>query len=95
MRRLRSQRTLRRPRACRSRRPDSAAGAQHPTFSYDLAGNGDLVLTDVVTRREGLLFPPEAPAGTYFLVDGKGFVAAEIVKVAGAARRSRRTSRSF
>ncbi|HEY4183888.1 MAG TPA: caspase family protein [Polyangia bacterium] len=65
---------------------DSAAGAQHPTFSYDLAGNGDLVLTDVVARREGLLFPAEAPAGTYFLVDGKGFVAAEIQKVAGAAR---------
>jgi len=62
---------------------DSAAGVQHPTFSYDLAGNGDLVLTDVVARREGLLFPAPAPAGTYFLVDGKGFVAAEIVKVAG------------
>ncbi len=28
---------------------ESAAGAQHPTFSYDLAGNGDLVLT----RRRG------------------------------------------
>lgn len=64
----------------------SAAGAQHPTFSYDLAGNGDLVLTDVVARREGLLFPAQAPAGTYFLVDAKGFVAAEIVKAAGASR---------
>jgi hypothetical protein len=66
---------------------ESAAGAQHPTFSYDLAGNGDLVLTDVVARREGLLFPADAPAGAYFLVDGKGFVAAEIMKVAGAERR--------
>jgi len=65
---------------------DSAAGAQHPTFSYDLAGNGDLVLTDVVARREGLLFPAEAPAGTYFLVDDKGFVAAEIAKLSGATR---------
>jgi len=65
---------------------DSAAGAQHPTFSYDLAGNGDLVLTDVVARREGLLFPAQAPAGTYFLVDGKGFVAAEIAKTPGVAR---------
>jgi hypothetical protein len=66
---------------------DSAAGAQHPTFSYDLAGNGDLVLTDVVSRREGLLVPAEAPAGTYFLVDSKGYVSAEIVKTMGAARR--------
>jgi Caspase domain len=66
---------------------DSAAGTQHPTFSYDLAGNGDLVLTDVVTRREGLLIPGEAPPGTYFLIDTKGYVAAEIIKVGGAARR--------
>ncbi|MES1171886.1 MAG: caspase family protein, partial [Bacteroidota bacterium] len=66
---------------------DSAAGAQHPTFSYDLAGNGDLVLTDVVVRREGLLLPREAPAGTYFLVDGRGVVSAEIIKAAGAERR--------
>ena len=66
---------------------DSAAGAQHPTFSYDLAGNSDLVLTDVVARREGIVFPPEAPAGTYFLVDSKGFVAAEVVKAAGNPRR--------
>ena len=40
---------------------ESAAGAQHPTFSYDLAGNGDLVLTDVVVRHEGVYLPREAP----------------------------------
>ncbi len=66
---------------------DSAAGAQHPTFSYDLAGNGDLVLTDIVIRREGLLFPADAPAGTYFLVDGKGYISAEILKTGGVERR--------
>lgn len=66
---------------------DSAAGAQHPTFSYELAGNGDLVLTDVIAHREGVLVPGAAPAGTYFLVDSKGFVAAEIQKLAGAERR--------
>jgi hypothetical protein len=59
---------------------DSTAGAQHPTFSYDLAGNGDLILTDIVTRREGLLLPVSAPMGTYYLVDGKGYISAEIVK---------------
>ena len=66
---------------------ESAAGAQHPTFSYDLAGNGDLVLTDVVVRNEGIYFPREAPSGVYYLVDGKGFVAAEISKGDGIDRR--------
>lgn len=66
---------------------DSAAGAQHPTFSYDLAGNGDLVLTDVAARHEGVYFPREAPSGVYFLVDRAGFVAAEINKSEGVDRR--------
>ena len=66
---------------------ESAAGAQHPTFSYDLAGNGDLVLTDVAVRHEGVYLPREAPAGVYFLVDGKGFVSAEIAKSEGVDRR--------
>lgn len=64
---------------------DSAAGPQHPTFSFDLAGNGDLVLTDVVQRREGLRIPLEAPEGTYFLIDRRGVVVAEITK-SGAER---------
>jgi hypothetical protein len=66
---------------------DSAAGAQHPTFSYDLAGNGDLVLTDVAVRHEGIYLPREAPSGVYFLVDRNGFVAAEISKGDGVDRR--------
>ena len=66
---------------------ESAAGAQHPTFSYDLAGNGDLVLTDVGGRREGLYFPRAAPDGVYYLVDARGFVAAEVVKSHDTDRR--------
>jgi hypothetical protein len=66
---------------------ESAAGAQHPTFSYDLAGNGDFVLTDVAVRHEGVYLPREAPGGVYFLVDGKGFVSAEIAKSDGVDRR--------
>jgi hypothetical protein len=66
---------------------DSAAGAQHPTFSYDLAGNGDLVLTDVAVRHEGVYLPREAPSGVYFLVDRNGYVAAEINKGDGTDRR--------
>lgn len=65
----------------------SAAGPQHPTFSFDLAGNGDLVLTDVALRREGLLVPAGAPSGQYFLVDTKGFVIAELTKTEGIERR--------
>ncbi|HLK91661.1 MAG TPA: caspase family protein [Polyangia bacterium] len=66
---------------------DSAAGAQHPTFSYDLAGNGDLVLTDVASRHEGVYLPRQAPGGVYYLVDRQGFVAAEINKGDGVDRR--------
>src|SRR5262249_46496784 len=65
---------------------DSAAGAQHPTFSYDLAGNGDLVLTDVAARHEGIYLPREAPGGGYYPGDRQGFVAAEIVKTENARR---------
>jgi hypothetical protein len=65
---------------------ETAAGPQHPTFSYDLAGNGDLVLTDVAARREGVYLPREAPGGVYYLVDRQGFVAAEIVKSEGDRR---------
>jgi hypothetical protein len=66
---------------------ESAAGAQHPTYSYDLAGNGDIVLTDVVSRREGVLFPAQSPEGTYYLVDSKGFVAAEVIKAGPLERK--------
>jgi hypothetical protein len=65
---------------------ESAAGAQHPTFSYDLKGNADLVLTDFANRREGIYVPGDAPAGIYYIVDGNGFIAAEIQKPAGVDR---------
>jgi hypothetical protein len=65
----------------------TAAGPQHPTFSYDLAGNGDVILTDLARRREGVLLSAGAPPGSWFLVDGKGAVAAEIAKAAGVERR--------
>lgn len=64
----------------------SAAGPQHPTFSYDLKGNGDFVLSHYGARDEGLLLPAGAPSGTYFLVGG-GVIAAELHKPEGAARR--------
>jgi hypothetical protein len=60
---------------------ETAAGAQHPTFSYDLKGNGNLVLAVLGLGREGLYLPPHAPPGVYYLVEaGRGVVAAEVVK---------------
>ena len=38
-------------------------------------------------RHEGVYLPREAPGGVYFLVDGRGFVAAEISKADGVDRR--------
>ncbi|WNG56431.1 caspase family protein [Archangium gephyra] len=66
---------------------DSSAGAQHPTFSYDLAGNGDLVLTDLRGRDEGLVVPRTAPAGAYYFVNPAGLVVAELDKAVDAERR--------
>jgi hypothetical protein len=65
---------------------ESAAGAQHPTFSYDLKGNADLVLADLSNRREGLYIPAAAPAGIYYVVDSGGFIAAEIDKTSDGDR---------
>ncbi len=66
---------------------DTAAGAQHPTFDYDLKGNGNLVLAELGNRREGLYLPAAAPAGVYYLVEaGRGVVSAEVLKTAGADR---------
>ncbi|HLM44903.1 MAG TPA: caspase family protein [Myxococcaceae bacterium] len=66
---------------------DSSAGPQHPTFSYDLAGNGDLVLTDLRVRDEGLLVPRAAPPGAYYFVDPSGSVVAELDKAPETERR--------
>ncbi|GHG82692.1 caspase family protein [Comamonas sp. JC664] len=65
----------------------STAGPQHPTFSYDLAGNGDLVLTDLRASSGGLVVPGAAPGGTYYFVDPGGLVVAELDKAADVERR--------
>jgi uncharacterized caspase-like protein len=66
---------------------ETAAGAQHPTFDYDLKGNGNLVLSELSSRGEGVYLPPQAPAGIYYLVEaGRGVVSAEVLKLANAER---------
>jgi hypothetical protein len=61
-------------------------GAQHPTYQWDLAGSGDIVLTELERAGSTLVFPATSP-GTYavFDVDRRMFVAE--VEVAGADRR--------
>lgn len=62
------------------------SGVQHPTYSYDLMGQGDIVLTDLSQGQAGLLFGPELE-GRYLVFDlGREQVAAEISKAAGEAR---------
>ena len=64
---------------------ESSAGAQHPTFSFDLAGNGDYVMTEL-PRQEGVVLPAALAAGSYFLVRD-GHVAAEVWKAPDEERR--------
>lgn len=66
---------------------DSMAGPQHPTFRYDLKGSGDFVISEYARHHEGFHLPASAPAGTYFLVDQRGVVAAEIEKLPAQERR--------
>jgi len=63
------------------------SGTQHPTYSYDLHGQGDIVLTDLSKGRTGLYF--DAPLQGRFLVFdlGREHIAAEINKSEGHARR--------
>jgi hypothetical protein len=65
----------------------SAAGAQHPTFSYDFQGNGDWVLTELLDGREGLVFPASATSGPWFVVDARGAVVAEVWTTQAQQRR--------
>ncbi len=66
---------------------ETASGAQHPTFDYDLKGNGNLVLSELGSRGEGLYLPAGAPAGIYYLVEsGRGVVSAEVLKLANVDR---------
>ncbi len=65
---------------------DTMPGVQHPGFSYDLKGEGSIVMTDLNTGQSGILLP-YASAGTYLLYDRKRkTVVAELQKTAGEER---------
>ena len=58
------------------------SGAQHPTYDIQLAGSGDVVVTDLRGTDATLVFP-ETAAGRFFVRDRDGRLVAELRKVAG------------
>lgn len=64
---------------------DTRGGTQHPTYTYDLQGNGSMVLTRL-GGLASLVFPKEAE-GTFLVYDaGRDLVVGEVEKVRGSAR---------
>ncbi len=64
----------------------SRTGTQHPTYEWDLAGKGDVVLTDLSAARTTLIFPP-GMHGSYAIFDrGQRMFVAE-VDMAGEERK--------
>ncbi|MBN2694810.1 caspase family protein [bacterium] len=56
-------------------------GAQHPNYDFQLAGSGDLVLTDLRDTSSVLYFP-ESLSGRFFIRDSNSVLVAEIDKIA-------------
>lgn len=66
---------------------NTRSGTQHPTYAYDLEGQGDIVLTDLSRGTSGVFFD-DAIAGDFLIFDmERDRVAAEISKKDGLARR--------
>src|SRR5690606_7806306 len=66
----------------------TTAGPQHPTFAFDLAGHGDVVLTDLRGDALSFLaFPPELDGDFFVIEESSRFVAAEVQKRAGEKAR--------
>ncbi|HEY0711471.1 MAG TPA: hypothetical protein VGF45_02280, partial [Polyangia bacterium] len=57
----------------------SVWGPQHPSYEYNLAGTGELILTRLVAGRSGLVLPNSTANTTYFLQSPSGELVAEIV----------------
>lgn len=65
---------------------ETAAGAQHPTFSFDLSGHGDVILTEVGPAPSRLVLPAALEGSWVLLERGGRAVAAEVIKEAGVER---------
>lgn len=62
----------------------TSAGGQHPAYAMDLAGTGDLILTDLRTSSATLVLPEEL-SGRVYVRDAEGVLVAEMKKPAGRA----------
>ncbi len=65
-----------------ARTESTTAGAQHPSYDFQLTGAGDVVLTDLHGTSALLLLPDELE-GRLFIRDSAGHLVAEINKPAG------------
>jgi hypothetical protein len=66
-----------------ARTEGTQAGPQHATYDMDLAGSGDVVMTDL-RGADALLVVPEALEGRVFVRNVEGQLVAELRKVRGA-----------
>jgi hypothetical protein len=60
-------------------------GPQHPSYQYDLAGAGELVLTELGRAQAALHLPPGAPGDLFMVFDARDNLMAE---VPGGGKRS-------
>ena len=65
-----------------ARTEKTQSGPQHPAYDMQLAGTGDLVMTDLRSTSAGLVLA-EGLEGRVFIRDGEGLLAAELRKHAG------------
>jgi hypothetical protein len=65
-----------------ARTESTQRGAQHPNYDFDLAGSGDIVVTELTPVSSVLIFD-KALVGKLFVRDGGGRLVAELDKVAG------------
>lgn len=67
-----------------ARTESTRGGAQHPAYDIDLAGTGDLVMTDLRNASAGLVLA-EPLDGRVFVRDASGALVVEVNKHAGAS----------
>lgn len=63
-----------------ARTQESRGGPQHASYDFQLAGKGDLVMTDLRATSASLVLPPEM-AGRLFVRDAQGQLIAEVHKL--------------
>ena len=65
-----------------ARTATTQGGAQHPTYDIQMAGSGDVVMTDLRETRAAIVIGPELD-GRFFVRDASGRLVAELGKPKG------------